>query len=79
MKGRNIALYILGSLITVCFFTLLFAMFIYRIPQENKDPLTLALGSLLSAFGMVVGYFYGSSKGSADKNDLLANNGKQLS
>jgi hypothetical protein len=36
-----------------------------------NDVINIAVGSLLAAFGLVVGYFYGSSKGSADKTDML--------
>jgi hypothetical protein len=41
--------------------------------DEYKSELGIILGALVGAFGTVVGYFYGSSKGSADKNDLLKN------
>jgi hypothetical protein len=40
-------------------------------PAENKDAIMLSLGALLAAFATVTGYFFGSSKGSADKNDAL--------
>ena len=37
-----------------------------------RDALLILIGSLGAAFGAVVNYFFGSSKGSADKNQLLA-------
>ena len=68
MKLRNIFMYILGALIVIGFF----ATTIYLIASKaNTDALMLILGALIGAFSTVVGYFYGSSKGSADKTELL--------
>jgi hypothetical protein len=68
MKPKEIAMYILGGLITVGFFlTLIFLI----VSGKYESTLQLVVGSLIAAFGTVVGYYYGSSKGSADKNDLL--------
>jgi hypothetical protein len=39
--------------------------------SKSPESVNMTLGALLAAFGTVVGYFYGSSKGSADKNDLI--------
>jgi len=70
MKAKEIFMYSLGSIITIGFFIVL----IYMIQSdEYKSELGIILGALVGAFGTVVGYFYGSSKGSADKNDLLKN------
>jgi len=43
----------------------------WQVPGENKDALYLVLGALLGSFTMVVSYFFGSSKGSAEKTQLL--------
>jgi uncharacterized membrane protein len=43
----------------------------FSVPQENKNALYLILGALIGSFTSVVQYFFGSSKGSADKNELL--------
>lgn len=68
MKTKEIAMYILGSLITIGFFlTLIFLI----VSGKYESTMQLVVGSLIAAFGTVVGYYYGSSKGSADKNDLL--------
>jgi len=40
---------------------------------DNTGVLFMLLGTLSTAFGLVVGYFFGSSKGSADKSMELAN------
>ena len=66
-------MYVLGALIVAGIFAII-GMLIFRpMPKENTDLLNLTVGALLAAFGSVVGYFYGSSKGSADKNEMLKN------
>ena len=40
--------------------------------QDATGVLFMLFGTLSTAFGMVVGYFFGSSKGSADKMETLA-------
>jgi hypothetical protein len=74
MKSKEIFMYALGALIAIGTFVVigLLVWLIIKYPETPlKDVLSLSIGSLLAAFGLVVGYFYGSSKGSADKNALL--------
>ena len=66
-------MWILGILIILGFFGTLAILFLYKVPAENQHLLDISLGTLLSSFSMIVGYFYGSSKGSADKNDMINN------
>lgn len=68
---KNVPKYILGSIITVGFFILLGLLIFRPIPQGNNEILYLAVGALISAFSLVVGYYFGSSAGSAEKTDLL--------
>jgi len=71
VRARTIFQYVLGGLIVVGFFVLM-AMLVYTsVPDQNKDLLNLVVGALIGSFATVVGYFYGSSLGSSDKNDLL--------
>ena len=58
----------LASLITIGYFATLFYL-IYE--KSYESTINLTIGTLLTAFGTVVGYFFGSSKGSAEKNDLI--------
>ena len=74
MKAKDIAMYILGALIVVGFFALLGILIFNPVPQGNNDVLNLAIGALITGFATVIGYFYGSSAGSAAKNDLLLKN-----
>jgi hypothetical protein len=69
MNFKNLFMYILGALIALGTFVLIAMLLVYR--PDLKDVINIAVGSLLAAFGLVVGYFYGSSKGSADKSDII--------
>ena len=71
MRTKDLLMYILGGLIVLGFFGLLGLLIFNPAPVDNKDLLNITIGSLIAAFATVVGYFYGSSKGSADKNELL--------
>lgn len=53
------------------------ALFVFEPPAGAREPLLILVGNLGSAFGLVVGYWYGSSSGSAQKNDLLAKGGSE--
>lgn len=67
-KGKEIFMYILGGLVVVGFF----AVLVYLIYVGTfESTINLAIGALIGAFASIVGYFYGSSKGSADKNQML--------
>jgi len=72
MKTKNLFMYILGAFICGGFFTLLGLLIFREIPVSNKELLYLAIGALLAAFSTVVGYFFGSSAGSAAKTELMA-------
>jgi len=71
MKAKEVFMYALGALITIGFFLTLIFVLTKEIPEQNMDTANQTLGALLVAFAMVVGYFYGSSKGSSDKNEML--------
>ena len=73
MKTKTIYQYALGALIVIGFFALLYLLTQKPVPAENKDSLNLVIGSLLGAFSLIVGYFYGSSLGSSEKNEIIAN------
>lgn len=42
-----------------------------QVPSDNREW-NMLVGALISQFTIVLSYLFGSSKGSADKNDLLA-------
>lgn len=65
---KEIFMYALGALVVVGFFVTLGFMIL---SGGYKTELNLVLGALIAAFTTVVAFFYGSSKGSSDKNDML--------
>jgi hypothetical protein len=76
-KVKDIFMYALAGLISVGEIALIcFMLFIWRYGASTVDGgvVNLIYGMALgyhSGFMIVLGYFFGSSKGSSDKNDLL--------
>lgn len=64
-------MYLLGALVVAGFMCLLAILVFQGVPEQNSELLYLSVGSLIGMASAVVQYFYGSSKGSADKNELL--------
>ncbi len=73
---KEIYMYILGGVIAIGFFAVLVVLLTVELPLPNKEMLLIMLGILGAKFSDVVAYFYGSSKGSADKTEIIAKNGK---
>lgn len=71
MRTKDIYQYVLGALVVIGFFALLIILIKKEVPAPNKDLLNLVVGALIGSFATVVGYFFGSSKGSADKNEMF--------
>lgn len=60
-----------GAVLVVCVVGLVLPMLI-DIPDASHDVTMLAIGIVLGWGTTVVGYFFGSSKSSADKTELLS-------
>ena len=73
-KGKELYMYILGGVIVLAFFVMLYLLILNTVPQANESLLNITVGALIGSFTTVVGYFYGSSKGSADKTEHLTKN-----
>lgn len=71
MKAKEIFMYILGALIVLLICALCYVVFTVDMPKENHDIGLMIVGALIGNFAQVVNYFYGSSKGSSDKNEML--------
>lgn len=62
----------LGFIIVGGFFALLYLLVSKEVPSQNSDVLNLVIGALIGSFSTIVGYFFGSSKGSSEKTELLS-------
>jgi len=62
----------IGVLICIMFVAVIVALFKVEPPARAMEPLLILVGSLAAAFGAVVNYWFGSSSGSARKDELLA-------
>ncbi len=70
-NAKELYMYALGALVVAGFFFILFIIFRAALPEGNKEIAYLVIGALVAKFGDVVNYFFGSSKGSADKNEMM--------
>lgn len=60
--------------ITLCVIAFDFSLFFVNFPEQNKDMINFAAGILNStALVSILSFFYGSSKSSAVKNDIIKN------
>lgn len=69
----NWPMYVLGGLVVIGFFGTVIGLFTVELMVLNKELVIYTVGGLQSAFITIIAYFYGSSKGSKDKdhNNLL--------
>jgi len=73
MEKKNIARYVLASIIVISLVVVLGFMFTHNEDGKYTSTISLCVGTLLGAFTTVYTYEFGSSKGSSDKNDMLLN------
>ena len=67
---------VLAAVVFTGFFGILGAlMFLDEIPEAALSPLNIMLGALSTLLVQIGAYYFGSSKGSAEKNALLAEKG----
>jgi len=71
-KGvRDIFMICLGAVIVVGFFMLMYFLVYIAIPETNKQILNLVIGALIASFSTIVNFYFGSSKGSQDKSEMM--------
>jgi hypothetical protein len=70
-SGKTIYMYALAALFVIGYFCLIGFILVRVIPTENKDIALMLFGTLTAAVASIISYFYGSSKSSADKNEML--------
>jgi drug/metabolite transporter (DMT)-like permease len=70
-KPKEIFMYVLGAFVVGCSASVICLLIFFPVPSVNHDAIMMAVGTLLGMAVSVVGYFYGSSKGSSDKTDII--------
>ena len=71
MDYEKLYMAILALVIIIATFYLGDRLLTSTIPQENRDIINVALGMILGLSGTVVGYYFGSSKSSSDKQKII--------
>lgn len=74
MKTKELYFYAIGALFIVGFFACLGLVIFKAFPAENNAIINVMFGCLIAGVSTVLNYFYGSSKGSADKNEIIGKN-----
>ena len=76
-QAKELYMYALGALFMIGYFSLIGFVLTRIIPAENKEIALMLFGTLTAGVSLILGYFYGSSKGSADKTEIM-NKNKEL-
>lgn len=63
---------ILSIMVTAGYFGVLLGMMTEALSVRDSQALLIMLGSLGTAWGMVMAFWFGTTKGSSEKNELLA-------
>lgn len=63
---------VLGGATCTIFFTVVITLLIKGVPVESKDVLLIMLGALTAGWKDVLGYYFGSSAGSAAARDTIS-------
>lgn len=63
--------YVFAALILALLFAVIGILLFREVPKNNSSIVYVGIGVILGWGSMVVGYFFGSSKGSADKTEIL--------
>lgn len=69
---KDLFQYALAALIVGGFFLVLGGLLFVIVPSGNEKALDITLGALVAGFSGVLGYFFGSSKGSSEKDAIIA-------
>ncbi|MBF0121157.1 MAG: hypothetical protein HQK79_20180 [Desulfobacterales bacterium] len=71
---KDIHMYALSWVIVAGFLIFCALLMYHAFPKEQENLIFLIVGTLSSGFGTVIQYFFGSSKGSADKTQMMIRN-----
>lgn len=72
MKTKDIMLYVFSVVIILATLVYFILLIYEEIPEGNRDLVTTASGIFLgSGWTQILNWWFGSSKGSADKTEML--------
>lgn len=69
MWQRNAMMVVVGAVVMAMAVGLMMGLFLYPIPIDNRDMVTMSAGVILGWGGAVVSFYFGSSKSSRDKDE----------
>jgi hypothetical protein len=73
MKTKDMMIYIFSGLIIIATLVWFAIILFITIPAENKTIVDMAAGVFLgSGWTQILNWWFGSSKGSADKNEIIS-------
>lgn len=68
---KQIFQYTLAAIVVFSLLAIVVVLIYADLDETVQDSLMILLGVLASGFMAVINYFFGSSKGSADKNEMI--------
>ena len=71
---KDVNLYVLAWTVVLGFFALCIVLMRYPLAEGSNEVVFMLFGGLVAGFSTVLQYFFGSSKSSTDKTNLLARN-----
>lgn len=66
-------IYMLSFFISVMTSGVVIGLFAVEIPEGNKETIYMVLGIVIAAFTNMMQFFFGSSKGSMEKTNIISN------
>lgn len=70
-KTNDGNMFSLAWAVVIAFFAFTVLVLFVKVPVESSQMVGTLIGVISTAFGVVLNYYFGSSKGSADKTKLL--------
>ena len=75
MKAKNITQIILSVMGLIFTFAWFGSLLFIQVPEKNEGNVNTFSGALITVcLGLIFNYYFGSSKGSQDKTDIMNNN-----
>lgn len=68
----DVNVYILAWVIVIGFFILIALLMCVELPDSNSEAVAILIGAVAAGFGAVWQYFFGSSKSSREKTEIMS-------